>query len=89
MDLIIHLFTVGRANQSNGIEIPVLTFVLQALMDQILNQVDKIIKEKKVSSGIRFMLQDLKDLREVRWILLHFINRVLSCFDLASTSSGI
>ncbi|XP_071839833.1 eukaryotic translation initiation factor 4 gamma 1-like isoform X2 [Apostichopus japonicus] len=39
----------------------------KALMDQILNQVDKIIKEKKVSSGIRFMLQDLKDLRENNW----------------------
>ncbi|PIK51072.1 putative eukaryotic translation initiation factor 4 gamma 1 [Apostichopus japonicus] len=39
----------------------------KALMDHYFNQVDKIIKEKKVSSGIRFMLQDLKDLRESNW----------------------
>ncbi|XP_071840356.1 eukaryotic translation initiation factor 4 gamma 3-like isoform X2 [Apostichopus japonicus] len=39
----------------------------KALMDQYFNQVDKIIKEKKISSRIRFMLHDLKDLRDNNW----------------------
>ncbi|WP_411016805.1 hypothetical protein, partial [Salmonella sp. s51944] len=34
------------------------------LMDQYFQQIDKIVKEKKVSSRIRFMLCDLKELRE-------------------------
>lgn len=35
-------------------------------MDQYFNQMEKIIKEKKTSSRIRFMLQDVIDLRQVR-----------------------
>lgn len=34
-------------------------------MDQYFNQMEKIIKEKKTSSRIRFMLQDVLDLRQV------------------------
>lgn len=34
-------------------------------MDQYFNQMEKIIKEKKTSSRIRFMLQDVLDLRRV------------------------
>ncbi|XP_016336411.1 uncharacterized protein LOC107684629 isoform X2 [Sinocyclocheilus anshuiensis] len=34
-------------------------------MDQYLNQMEKIIKERKTSSRIRFMLQDVLDLRRV------------------------
>lgn len=34
-------------------------------MDQYFAQMDKIIKEKKTSSRIRFMLQDVLDLRRV------------------------
>ncbi|KAJ1087472.1 hypothetical protein NDU88_000643 [Pleurodeles waltl] len=37
-------------------------------MDQYFNQMDKIIKEKKTSSRIRFMLQDLLDLRVCKWV---------------------
>ena len=34
-------------------------------MDQYFNQMEKSIKEKKTSSRIRFMLQDVLDLRRV------------------------
>lgn len=34
-------------------------------MDQYFNQMEKIIKERKTSSRIRFMLQDVLDLRRV------------------------
>ncbi|TFJ99122.1 acylamino-acid-releasing enzyme [Platysternon megacephalum] len=37
-------------------------------MDQYFNQMDKIIKEKKTSSRIRFMLQDVIDLRRNSWV---------------------
>ncbi|KAM4693285.1 eukaryotic translation initiation factor 4 gamma 1 isoform 2-T3 [Discoglossus pictus] len=37
-------------------------------MDQYFNQMDKIIKERKTSSRIRFMLQDLIDLRMCNWV---------------------
>lgn len=37
-------------------------------MDQYFNQMEKIIKEKKTSSRIRFMLQDVIDLRRSSWI---------------------
>ncbi|XP_068593625.1 eukaryotic translation initiation factor 4 gamma 1a isoform X2 [Cebidichthys violaceus] len=37
-------------------------------MDQYFNQMDKIIKEKKTSSRIRFMLQDVIDLRRCNWV---------------------
>ncbi|XP_039621185.1 eukaryotic translation initiation factor 4 gamma 1a isoform X1 [Polypterus senegalus] len=37
-------------------------------MDQYFNQMEKIIKEKKTSSRIRFMLQDVLDLRRNNWI---------------------
>ncbi|XP_066459421.1 eukaryotic translation initiation factor 4 gamma 1 isoform X2 [Eleutherodactylus coqui] len=37
-------------------------------MDQYFNQMDKIIKERKTSSRIRFMLQDVIDLRLCNWI---------------------
>lgn len=38
----------------------------QPRMDQYFNQMEKIIKERKTSSRIRFMLQDVLDLRRVR-----------------------
>ncbi|KAF7648962.1 hypothetical protein LDENG_00149320 [Lucifuga dentata] len=37
-------------------------------MDQYFNQMDKIIKERKTSSRIRFMLQDVLDLRKNSWV---------------------
>ncbi|XP_027541303.1 eukaryotic translation initiation factor 4 gamma 1 isoform X3 [Neopelma chrysocephalum] len=37
-------------------------------MDQYFNQMEKIIKEKKTSSRIRFMLQDVIDLRRNSWV---------------------
>ncbi|CAB1442508.1 unnamed protein product [Pleuronectes platessa] len=37
-------------------------------MDQYFHQMDKIIKEKKTSSRIRFMLQDVLDLRKCNWV---------------------
>uniref|UniRef100_A0A3Q3X251 Uncharacterized protein n=1 Tax=Mola mola TaxID=94237 RepID=A0A3Q3X251_MOLML len=37
-------------------------------MDQYFNQMDKIIKERKTSSRIRFMLQDVLDLRRNHWV---------------------
>ncbi|XP_072311340.1 eukaryotic translation initiation factor 4 gamma 1-like isoform X5 [Eucyclogobius newberryi] len=37
-------------------------------MDQYFNQIEKIIKEKKTSSRIRFMLQDVLDLRRCNWV---------------------
>ncbi|XP_053317379.1 eukaryotic translation initiation factor 4 gamma 1 isoform X2 [Spea bombifrons] len=37
-------------------------------MDQYFNQMDKIIHERKTSSRIRFMLQDVIDLRMCNWV---------------------
>ncbi|XP_056148646.1 eukaryotic translation initiation factor 4 gamma 1a [Lampris incognitus] len=37
-------------------------------MDQYFNQMDKIIKERKTSSRIRFMLQDVLDLKRCNWV---------------------
>merc|ERR1740128_1224113 len=37
-------------------------------MDQYFNQMEKIIKEKKTSSRIRFMLLDVLDLRRCNWV---------------------
>ncbi|XP_068196550.1 eukaryotic translation initiation factor 4 gamma 1-like isoform X3 [Antennarius striatus] len=37
-------------------------------MDQYFNQMDKIIKERKTSSRIRFMLQDVLDLKKNNWV---------------------
>nr|XP_015216885.1 PREDICTED: eukaryotic translation initiation factor 4 gamma 1 isoform X6 [Lepisosteus oculatus] len=37
-------------------------------MDQYFNQMEKIIKERKTSSRIRFMLQDVLDLRRNNWV---------------------
>ncbi|KAL3056935.1 hypothetical protein OYC64_007421 [Pagothenia borchgrevinki] len=37
-------------------------------MDQYFNQMEKIIKDKKTSSRIRFMLQDVLDLRRSSWV---------------------
>ena len=45
-------------------------------MDQYFDQMEKIIKEKKTSSRIRFMLQDVIDLRRVR--------RVVACYCLGT-----
>lgn len=43
-------------------------------MDQYFNQMEKIVKERKTSSRIRFMLQDIIDLRLVSmWLLMHVI----------------
>lgn len=46
------------------INLPSLSF-LQPRMDQYFNQMEKIVKERKTSSRIRFMLQDVIDLRLV------------------------
>lgn len=43
-----------------------LVLARQPRMDQYFNQMDKIIKERKTSSRIRFMLQDVLDLRKVK-----------------------
>ncbi|XP_062872493.1 eukaryotic translation initiation factor 4 gamma 1 isoform X2 [Trichomycterus rosablanca] len=37
-------------------------------MNQYFNQMEKIIKERKTSSRIRFMLQDVFDLRQNNWV---------------------
>uniref|UniRef100_A0A4W3H324 Eukaryotic translation initiation factor 4 gamma, 3b n=1 Tax=Callorhinchus milii TaxID=7868 RepID=A0A4W3H324_CALMI len=37
-------------------------------MDQYFNQMEKIVKERKTSSRIRFMLQDVIDLRQKNWV---------------------
>ncbi|KAM9733254.1 eukaryotic translation initiation factor 4 gamma 1 isoform 3-T3 [Menidia menidia] len=37
-------------------------------MDQYFNQVEKITKERKTTSRIRFMLQDVLDLRRNNWV---------------------
>uniref|UniRef100_A0A8C2XM75 Eukaryotic translation initiation factor 4 gamma 3 n=1 Tax=Cyclopterus lumpus TaxID=8103 RepID=A0A8C2XM75_CYCLU len=37
-------------------------------MDQYFNQMEKIVKERKTSSRIRFMLQDIMDLRLHNWV---------------------
>ncbi|KAM3871346.1 eukaryotic translation initiation factor 4 gamma 1-like [Diretmus argenteus] len=37
-------------------------------MDQYFTQMEKIIKERKTSSRIRFMLQDMQDLRSNNWV---------------------
>ncbi|XP_049627898.1 eukaryotic translation initiation factor 4 gamma 3 isoform X4 [Suncus etruscus] len=37
-------------------------------MDQYFNQMEKIVKERKTSSRIRFMLQDVIDLRRCNWV---------------------
>ncbi|KAF4076278.1 hypothetical protein AMELA_G00212570 [Ameiurus melas] len=37
-------------------------------MDQYFHQMEKIIKERKTSSRIRFMLQDVLDLRRSNWV---------------------
>lgn len=37
-------------------------------MDQYFNQIEKIIKERKTTSRIRFMLQDVLDLRRNNWV---------------------
>ncbi|XP_051934758.1 eukaryotic translation initiation factor 4 gamma 1-like isoform X2 [Hippocampus zosterae] len=38
------------------------------LMDQYFKQMEKVIKEKKTSARIRFMLQDVVDLRRSNWV---------------------
>ncbi|XP_077421553.1 eukaryotic translation initiation factor 4 gamma 1 isoform X2 [Vanacampus margaritifer] len=40
----------------------------KSLMDQYFKQMEKVIKEKKTSSRIRFMLQDVMDLRRSNWV---------------------
>ncbi|XP_078338114.1 eukaryotic translation initiation factor 4 gamma 1-like isoform X6 [Crassostrea virginica] len=43
-------------------------FHYQPRMDQYFNQMEKIVIEKKTSSRVRFMLQDVIDLRKCKWI---------------------
>ncbi|XP_076141417.1 uncharacterized protein LOC143124025 isoform X4 [Alosa pseudoharengus] len=43
----------------------------KARMDQYFNQMKKMIQERKTSNRIRFMLQDVVDLRESNWIPRH------------------
>lgn len=42
-------------------------------MDQYFNQMEKIVKERKTSSRIRFMLQDVIDLRLVSEFVCLFV----------------
>ena len=42
-----------------------LSLFLQPRMNQYFNQMEKIVKERKTSSRIRFMLQDIVDQRLV------------------------
>ncbi|XP_048581681.1 eukaryotic translation initiation factor 4 gamma 1-like isoform X2 [Nematostella vectensis] len=42
--------------------------VAKPRMDQYFSQMDKIIASKKTSSRVRFMLQDLRDLRLSNWV---------------------
>lgn len=51
-------------------------------MDQYFNQMEKIIKEKKTSSRIRFMLQDVIDLRRVRRMACCCLGAVLCLLGL-------
>lgn len=44
---------------------------MQPRMDQYFHQMEKITKEKKTSSRIRFMLQDVLDLRKVTTCLVY------------------
>jgi translation initiation factor 4G len=37
-------------------------------MDQYFDEINKIIKRESVTSRIRFMLQDLQDLRKSNWV---------------------
>lgn len=58
-----------------------LSFFSQPRMDQYFNQMEKIVKERKTSSRIRFMLQDIIDLRLVSvwlwWLFYLFVALVL------------
>lgn len=51
-------------------------YVLQPRMDQYFNQMEKIVKERKTSSRIRFMLQDVIDLRLVCSVSVISINTI-------------
>ena len=42
------------------------TFPLQKLMEKYFSRVSHIIEARKIDSRVRFMLQDLVDLRQVR-----------------------
>lgn len=53
----------------------------QPRMDQYFNQMEKIVKERKTSSRIRFMLQDVIDLRLVSVVMKCFIVS-FQCSDL-------
>lgn len=56
-----------------------LSFCLQPRMDQYFNQMEKIIKERKTSSRIRFMIQDVIDLRRVN--NLYFIKNLFMTYN--------
>lgn len=43
-------------------------------MDQYFSQMKKIVSEKKTSSRVRFMLQDVMELRENKWVPRHAEN---------------
>uniref|UniRef100_A0A673JKA7 Eukaryotic translation initiation factor 4 gamma 1-like n=1 Tax=Sinocyclocheilus rhinocerous TaxID=307959 RepID=A0A673JKA7_9TELE len=45
-----------------------LHYCMQPRMDQYFHQMEKIIKDRKTSSRIRFMLQDVLDLRKNNWV---------------------
>lgn len=62
-------------------------------MDQYFNQMEKIIKERKTTSRIRFMLQDVLDLRRVLTHKIHHtIIRILDainvCLGVLSTKGS-
>ena len=42
--------------------------MFQAQVDQYFAQLDKIVKTKTTSSRVRFMIQDLADLRSKHWV---------------------
>ncbi|XP_073674358.1 eukaryotic translation initiation factor 4 gamma 1 [Garra rufa] len=53
---------------ARDVPVPFVLWVLRPRMDQYFNQMEKIIKERKTSSRIRFMLQDVIDLRRNNWV---------------------
>lgn len=51
-------------------------------MDQYFNQMEKIIKERKTTSRIRFMLQDVLDLRRVNNKVAYGLKELFCIYNL-------
>lgn len=57
-------------------------------MDQYFNQMEKIIKERKTSSRIRFMLQDVLDLRRVEHLYKTKHKHMQGTYAISHTEHG-